>query len=245
MSATPRPAPDDFDQYAEQYSRALDQGIAVSGEGQDYFARQRVAWLRRRLLEVGVRARRLLDFGCGTGAATPHFLEQLEPVQVCGVDISERSIAQARRTYPDSRVTFSRLADLPPSGQFDLAFCNGVFHHIPPAERPAALRYVWAALRPDGLFAFCENNPWNPGTHLVMSRIPFDRDAIKISIPESRRLLQACGFSVLSVDTLFYFPRALACLRGLEPALARWPLGAQYMVLARRPADGAVRGSAA
>ena len=40
------------------------------------------------------------------------------------------------------------------------------------------------ALRPGGLFAFWENNPWNPGTRLVMSRIPFDRDAITLSALE-------------------------------------------------------------
>lgn len=237
MSAAPEPSPGDFDQYAEQYGRALDQGLSVSGEGQDYFARARVVWLRRRLDALGVKPRHVLDFGCGTGAATPHILALLAPESVRGVDVSARSLEEARRSHPDARVTFGALVDSPAAGQSDLAFCNGVFHHIPRSERAAALGYVRQALRPGGLFAFCENNPWNPGTQLVMARIPFDRDAIKIAIPEARRLLQAAGFAVLSVDTLFYFPRSLAFLRGLEPALARWPLGAQYMVLARRITD--------
>ena len=40
-----------------------------------------------------------------------------------------------------------------------------------------ALRCIRRLLRPNGIFALWENNPWNPGTRLVMRRIPFDRDA--------------------------------------------------------------------
>src|SRR6059036_11455 len=42
--------------------------------------------------------------------------------------------------------------------------------------------------------SFWENNPWNPGTRLVMSRIPFDRDAVPLSPPEVRRLVLTAGF---------------------------------------------------
>ena len=122
-----------------------------------------------------------------------------------------------------------------PSGDHDLVFCNGVFHHIPPPARAERVRWIWECLRPGGLFAFWENNPWNPGTRLVMWRIPFDRGAVKVSPPEARRLLSDGGFQVLLTDFQFVFPRALRSLRGLESTLARLPLGAQYMVLARKP----------
>jgi len=35
----------------------------------------------------------------------------------------------------------------------DLAFANGVFHHIPPAKRAEGVRQIHTALRPGGLFA--------------------------------------------------------------------------------------------
>ncbi len=131
---------------------------------------------------------------------------------------------------------FETLARFKPDGNMDLAYCNGVFHHIPPGERPAALGTIRAALRPEGILAFWENNPWNPGTRLVMKRIPFDRDAIPLSAPTARRLLRAEGFDVLRTDFLFIFPRQLKWLRVLEWPLSRAPLGAQYQVLARRRA---------
>jgi hypothetical protein len=66
---------------------------------------------------------------------------------------------------------------------------------------------------------------------MVMRRIPFDRDAIPLSPPETRRLVKAAGLSVVRVRSLFYFPSALAFLRPLEPALAFLPLRTQYYVL--------------
>jgi SAM-dependent methyltransferase len=115
-------------------------------------------------------------------------------------------------------------------------YCNGVFHHIEPADRPCALASIHRALMPGGYFAFWENNPWNPGTRLVMHRIPFDRDAKTLSAPQARRLLHGAGFDVISTDFLFLFPRALATLRPLETRLTQLPAGAQYMVLCRKRA---------
>ena len=72
----------------------------------------------------------------------------------------------------------------------DLAYCNGVFHHIPPAQRAEALALVNRALRAGGLFSFWENSPWSLATRYVMSRCAFDRDAIMLTPPEARSLLR-------------------------------------------------------
>jgi hypothetical protein len=47
-------------------------------------------------------------------------------------------------------------------------------------------------------------------------------------------MLTRAGFDVLRTDFRFFFPRALSALRPLEGALARFPAGAQYMVLCRK-----------
>ena len=117
----------------------------------------------------------------------------------------------------------------------DLAYCNGVFHHIPLKNRLGAVTYLYRALRPGGIFAFWENNPWNPGTHFVMHRIPFDCNARKLSPLESRELVKVAGFEILSTHFLFIFPRILARFRVIEPSLARLPFGAQYQILCRKP----------
>lgn len=224
-----------FDDYADDYAKALDRGISLSGEDKEFFARGRIQAFRDALAGRGARTSSILDYGCGTGGATPYFRELFSPARFVGVDISSRSLEVARQRFGADGVSFKTLQDFVPAGDMDLAFCNGVFHHIPVPQRANCADYVFRALKPGGLFAFCENNPWNPGTHWVMARIPFDRDAVKVSIPGARRLLQGAGFRILSVTTLFYFPHFLSFLRPLERALKSWPLGAQYLMLAQKP----------
>lgn len=225
----------EFDRYAADYDAALARGIAVSGEDKDFFAQGRVEWLAQRLRRLGAVAESMLDFGCGTGSATPYLLGLSAGASLLGVDVSVDSIEVAGRTFGSERARFLSLEGFAPDGTMDLAYCNGVFHHIPRGERRAAVDVVFRSLRPKGLFAFWENNPWNPGTRYVMSRIPFDRDAVMLWPGEARRLLRAGGFEVVGTDFKFVFPRALARLRGLEPVLAPLPLGAQYLVLCRKP----------
>jgi SAM-dependent methyltransferase len=225
-----------FDAYAAQYDAALQQGLAVSGESKDYFAQGRINWLAKALSRMGETPQSVLDFGCGTGTSSRLFHEIFPQAKVLGVDVSARSLEEARRLHGSLSIRFAPLTEYRPEAQFALVFCNGVFHHIPPSERPEAIDCVFRSLRPAGLFAFWENNPWNPGTRIVMKRIPFDRDAIPLSPLAARRLLRAGGFRIVQTSFLFIFPRLLKVLRPLEPLLSRLPFGAQYQVLCRKPA---------
>jgi SAM-dependent methyltransferase len=227
-------SPAAFDAYAGSYEESLQRGVSLSGEDSSFFARGRVEWVGRRLRRLGVQAQRVLDFGCGTGSTAPVLLDRLGAGQVVGTDASRGLLDVARRDYASEHIRFVPLDEVR-CGEADLVYCNGVFHHIAVGERGSAIRYIWGALRPAGLLAFWENNPWNPGTRIVMHRIPFDRDAEMLSAPEARTLVTRGGFETLSTDFLFVFPRVLSRLRRIEPAIARLPLGAQYLVLARKP----------
>lgn len=220
----------EFDNFASTYDEALTRGIAISGEGKEYFARERLRWLRYRLDHLGMSPKRIMDFGCGIGTATPFIQEFFPDAFIVGVDVSEESVAIAKETFGGQTVRFETLNNCRES-DFDLVFCNGVFHHIPPPERRAALDNIGTILRLGGVFALFENNPWNPGTRLVMSRIPFDRDAVTLSPLESKRMVCRLGFNVHAVDFLFFFPRFLSFFRSLESLLRAIPLGAQYLVM--------------
>jgi SAM-dependent methyltransferase len=223
-----------FDDYAGNYDSALNEGLSLSGESKEYFAHERVRWLAARLSDLGVQPSHVLDYGCGTGGTSPELLEQLHARLVVGVDASRESLDVARKAHAAPLLQFETMSELEPTGQFELAYCNGVFHHVEPEQRLAAAGYVHRSLSEGGYFSFWENNPWNPGTRLVMRRIPFDRDAKLLSPPHARELLTRAGFEVLRTDFLFLFPRALSALRPLEARLARFPAGAQYMVLCRK-----------
>jgi SAM-dependent methyltransferase len=223
----------EFDAYAENYDEALAVGLSATGESKEYYASGRISWLAKRLSLHGHTVRTVLDFGCGTGSGVPYLFDGLGAQLVHGVDVSAASLDTARSTHARTGATFG-MVDAPVGPVFDLAFCNGVFHHIPVTERAAAAAYVREALVPDGFFALWENNPWNPGTRYIMSRVPFDRNAITLTPPESRRLLRDAGFDIVHTDFLFVFPRALRALRPLERLIRALPLGGQYLVLARK-----------
>jgi SAM-dependent methyltransferase len=225
----------DFDLYSEDYDAALAQGISISGEDKNFFAEGRVTWLSGCVKQLQQTPKSVLDFGCGTGSATPYLLDLLKADSVKGVDVSARSLETARQLWHARSAEFISMDSYVPDEQIDLAFCNGVFHHIARPARPAALDFVYRSLKPGGLFALWENNPWNPGTRYVMRRCPFDRDAITLSPPETRKLLRAAGFKIISTDFLFIFPKALKWFRPLEPLVSRLPVGTQYQVLCRKP----------
>lgn len=214
---------------AHEYDRMLCRGIVLSGENKHYFIVGRIQDMLGRL-PAGFKAGRVLDFGCGLGDATRALAGVFPQAEIVGADTSTDALVHARDKTPERRVRFIAVEHLPRERTFDLCYVNGVFHHIKPARRPQALMLIRGALAPAGRFAFFENNPWNPGTRLVMSRIPFDRDAKPLSPIQARRLLVECGFRVEPTRYLFYFPRSLAPLRSLETYLTRLPLGAQYQL---------------
>ncbi len=226
-----------FDEYATSYDRALAQGLAATGEDRNYFARRRVEWLRRCLDRMQFAAGRTIEFGCGTGSNVPFLIELAGAASVVGIDTSGKSLEVARNTFGSLKAQFYGAGEYEAQGRADLVFCNGVFHHIPPPDRAGAVEYLFRCLRPGGLFALWENNPWNPGTRYVMSRIPFDRDAITLSPPQSRRLVRAAGFEVLRTDCLFIFTHFLRWLRAVEPLLSSLPIGGQYELLCRKPLE--------
>jgi SAM-dependent methyltransferase len=223
-----------FDEFAGNYDLALEQGLSATGENREFFARGRIQLLKSHLDRLDFRPERTMEFGCGTGANIPLLLNLPGTRSVIGIDVSKQSLEVAKKAIDSPAARFALNSEYRPDGQIDLAFSCGVFHHIDPTERKSAIEYVRDSLRPGGIFALWENNPWNPGTRLVMRRIPFDSDAITLSSRKARRLLSAGGFRVLSCRYMFIFPHLLRWLRGLEVPLAGLPLGGQYQLLARK-----------
>ena len=84
-----------------------------------------------------------------------------------GIDVSTKSLEVARRRYATGQVKYESITEFQASGQMDLAYCNGVFHHITPERRAGTLAIVNAALRAGGFFSFWENSPWSLATRAL------------------------------------------------------------------------------
>lgn len=218
-----------------EYDEMLNKGISLSGEDKYFFIRGRFLDLVKNL-PSGKKIANLLDFGCGVGDATLLMKQYFPEAEITGIDTAAKAIKYAScNNSSDGTIHYLEIKDFNFNNEFDLCFVNGVFHHIPIDQRAGAVKMIYDSLKPGGFLALFENNPLNPGTKLVMSRIPFDKDAITLVPNETRRMLTAAGFKIkIKPRFLFYFPRVLGFLRPFEKFFVHIPLGAQYYFLAEK-----------
>jgi SAM-dependent methyltransferase len=227
----------EFDAYGGSYREAVERSIAFSGAGLDTFTRAKV----RELLDLSARRagdpRRLsfVDVGCGPGE-TDRMLEGRVGA-LAGVDVSEPMIsaARARNPWAEYRVA-EQGSPLPlPTAGFDVSFAICVLHHVELPRRTELLAEMARVTRPGGLVVIFEHNPLNPLTRRAVAGCEFDRDAVLLRRSESESLLAASGLTAVEGSYIVFFRRDSARLQRLARRLARLPLGAQYVVSARRP----------
>ena len=227
---------EEFDHLADRYEQSISPWLKITGETIEYFAQSRIKWTAKQLKDRGHIPKKILDYGCGIGLATPFFLEEFgDDCKIIGVDVSSDSLEVAASEYAADNICFYSLKDYLPDQSIDLAYCNGVFHHIPLHERDSAIRYVYDSLRPGGYFALWENNPWNPLARYNMTHAEIDRNAIPIPPPDAKKLVLAGQFDYLMTRFHFVFPSFLNFLRPLEILASSLPIGAQYAVVCLKP----------
>jgi SAM-dependent methyltransferase len=98
--------------------------------------------------------RAALDLGCGTGTkATAHLAREFDAVTA--VDISPRSIEEARRRVPGADFIAADMTrvEFPPDA-FDLVTALYSVLHVPAGEQPELAARVASWLAPGGVFLF-------------------------------------------------------------------------------------------
>ena len=169
---------------------------------------------------------RLLDFGCGNGAAVSRFLAG-PGIRYHGVDVHAESLAHARRSFGSAAATFHER--VPGGMEFDVIVYADVLEHL--ADPAATLREHAARLAPDGLVLGAVPNGWGPFEmeHRAI-RLPGVRHAIRLG-GRLRRLAvpnppaeDALPYNHASGHVQFFtLPALRRCLRsaGLEPVEVR------------------------
>ncbi len=227
----------EFDKFADEYHASLTAGLAVSGEGPEYFSEYKIIDIAR---ECGAAPRvmatvsRVLDFGAGIGNSVPYVRKHLPGAELTCLDLSQRSLEVAQKRFGDmahyvrfdgARIPFS-------DDHFDIAYAMCVFHHINHADHRALLQELRRVVRPGGSLFIFEHNPFNPLTVRVVNNCPFDENAHLIRGHEMKRRLLTAGFASARTSYRVFFPHFLRALRPLEGVLAWLPLGGQYFVRA-------------
>ncbi len=223
--------------YPSSYREDINRSIGFAGLDVDIFTRGKADNLVE-LLDVhlpgGAARASGLDIGCGIGIMHPLLAPRL--AHLAGADVSAEAIHTARgrnpavdyRTYGGSRLPY-------PDASFDFASTVCVMHHVPPPNWPAFVAEAWRVTKPGGVFAVYEHNPINPLTKVAVWRCPFDHDAVLLRAAGVIALLEAQGFGIEALQYLFFVPARGGWARRVDRALRWLPLGAQYVVVARRP----------
>ena len=229
----------EFDKFADEYYTSHAAGIAISGEGPEYFSEYK---LKDIALEFGwpsepkIQTANVLDFGAGIGNSIPYVRKYFPSARLVCLDPSRRSLEVAERRFNDmARYAHYDGGDIPfPADHFDIAYAMCVFHHIDHGDHIRLLRELLRVVRPGGSLFIFEHNPYNPLTARVVNNCPFDENARLISGNDMKKRILRAGFSKTQVRYRVFFPRIFRIFRPLEAALAWLPLGGQYYVHARK-----------
>jgi SAM-dependent methyltransferase len=228
----------EFDRYAQSYEDLVHDPIRdrFSGGGSEFFHVRKRDLIRDYFDRCSQDTRSLsyLDVGCGQGELLKLLRDDFG--KVCGCDPSNGMIStgELKAQGIDARLQPENGPIPFDDNQFDFITTVCVYHHVPPEHRQSLTAEVCRVLKPGGVFAIIEHNPYNPITKLLVSRIPVDADAILLRPIESRHLLERQGLVIESQEYFLYLPQSLyRHVSFLETALSSMPLGGQYAIFAR------------
>src|SRR5262245_10879580 len=101
-----------FDSHADDYEAQLMNGLKVSGESKEFFARGRLDFLRRWWVKTGrAEPHHIIDYGCGIGDVTALLAKIFPKALVKGFDPSPRCVERASSLYASDRVRFDVLRE--------------------------------------------------------------------------------------------------------------------------------------
>ncbi len=220
----------EFDHFAGDYERILDQSVAGSGEDSAYFSEYKALYLQRLLTPAF--SGKVLDFGCGVGLLSGFLKKHLPAIHIDGFDVSRESIQAINPALTEQGLFTSDTVQL--SRDYQLIVVANVLHHIQREERQRVIRDLADRLAHGGRLAIFEHNPANPVTRWVVERCPFDHDAVLLPPSETGGYASAVGLAVARRDYIVFMPRFLAWLRPMEPWFGWLPLGAQYVTVGQK-----------
>lgn len=225
----------DFDRHARTYADEVSSSVAFSGKDVGFFARRKAHHLldltRRHFGDPGqVTA---LDIGCGVGVTDAELAPALGRLH--GIDVARDAVAEAAERNPTVSYTTYDGETLPyADGSFDLAFAICVLHHVEPPDRVAFTAEIARVVRPGGLLAIFEHNPYNPLTRVAVSRCEFDEGVQLLSRTEVANLTKGAGLEQVEASYILFLPVDGRWSEAVDRACRWLPLGSQHYVAAER-----------
>lgn len=224
-----------FDDYVETYRTEIDDSIGFIGQDVDFFIEIKADLLLKlaRKNFGSLDKIKVLDIGSGVGLVDRFLKSEIK--QLYGVDVEEGVVEKAKVNNPEVNYQLYDGARLPfEDNTFDMCFAINVMHHVPPGMWENFSGEMHRILKPGGIAAVFEHNPWNPLTRLAVARCEFDRDAVLLNHPKIKSLFRDAGLKVFDDSFIVFFPFQAKLFRSIETALGWLPIGAQHYVTGRK-----------
>lgn len=224
-----------FDDYVETYRTEIDDSIGFIGQDVDFFIEIKAELLLKlaRKHFGQLDKVKVLDIGSGVGLVDRFLKSEIK--NLYGVDVEDGVVEKAKVNNPEVNYRLYDGARLPfEDNTFDMCFAINVMHHVPPGMWENFSKEMYRVLKPGGIAAVFEHNPWNPLTKLAVARCEFDRDAVLLNHPKIKSLFKGAGLKVFDDSFIIFFPFQAKLFRSIETALGWLPLGAQHYVTGRK-----------
>lgn len=168
-----------------------------------------------------------LDIGCGTGKMAEQALGvmDIERFVFCDISLEMLEVAKQRFSFPGMEFITLSSQELNYNDEFDIVTAIQVNHYASRAERTAAIKNSYNALKDNGIFITFENfSPESSaGEALYLQRWQnyqmkcgkdyesskdhvnrYGKDYYPISISEHMEVMKICGFSVVEILWVSY-----------------------------------------
>ena len=195
----------------------------------------------------GIKGKRVLDAGCGTGTLAAEAARR--GALVTGVDADENMLAAAHEKFPGLKLEKCRLEEYRRDKAFDCAYSNAVLHWI--ADQNAVIKNIYGSLIFGGKFACEFGGTGNANIVLSALKQALAEEKLPFNSPfhyrglEFKRVLEGAGFTVKEIEL---FPR-MTPLKG-EDGMANWIIqfcrdtlpGGEWQSKVLRRVENSVRG---
>jgi trans-aconitate 2-methyltransferase len=117
---------------------------------------------------AGMKPRRILDLGCGSGLSTLELKHAFKKAEIVGVDLSPEMLKAAAKRLPEVKFQQGDAATFD-AGGFDLVFANAVFHWV--GDHIAALARLARAMPAGGALAVQMPDNEDEPSHRLMRAV--------------------------------------------------------------------------
>jgi len=109
-----------------------------------------------------LKAKKVLDLGCGYGRLSKKILEEFSEARVCGIDISKTYVEIFNKNlFPRGKAVVGNIRKLPfKSESFDLVMAaTALMYLTKKGDQKKAMDEIARVLKPEGKFIIVERNP--------------------------------------------------------------------------------------